>query len=128
MTSKQKLEQLNLEAITETLNLLKGKWRLQIITVLAQREDYRFNDLLQSITGIGSKMLSTDLKCLEQHDIITRTILSASPLIISYSLTDYGKTLHQLLFEMSTWGGNHLKKQIESNTENEINHFLTITI
>ncbi|MDR0228032.1 MAG: helix-turn-helix transcriptional regulator [Flavobacteriaceae bacterium] len=128
MTSLQELEQLNLLAITETLSLLKGKWRLQIIIALAQKEDCRFNDLLQTISGIGSKMLSTDLKCLEQNDIITRNIIGTSPVIISYSLSNYGKTLHQLLLEMSIWGNNHLLKQNKTVAENEINHFLTITI
>lgn len=119
---------LNTLAINEALQLLKGKWRVLLICSLNNKPNSRFNDLLSNIDGIGSKMLTTDLKFLETHNIIARSIISTSPVIIAYALTDYGSTLYRILHEMSNWGTQHLALKQETNTPNEFNHLLTITI
>lgn len=118
----------NITAISQIVILLKGKWRLAIIHALSLQSNYRFGDLLTDIEGIGSKMLTADLKFLEQNDIITRNIISTSPILIAYSLTEYGQSLNFLLHEMSEWGEKHLTRQEKKSTNNEMNHLLTITI
>lgn len=123
-----KSHQTNIVAISQVVTLLKGKWRLAIIHTLSLHSNCRFGDLLTEIEGIGSKMLTADLKFLEQNDIITRNIISTSPILIAYALTEYGQSLHFLLHEMSEWGEKHLTRQEKKSTNNQMNHLLTITI
>jgi DNA-binding HxlR family transcriptional regulator len=69
---------LDIDAINQTLTILQGKWKIQIISTLSNRKSYRFNELMKAIEGIGTKMLSSDLKILENNKIIERHILVAN--------------------------------------------------
>jgi DNA-binding HxlR family transcriptional regulator len=119
---------LDIDAINQTLTILQGKWKIQIISTLSNRKSYRFNELMKAIEGIGTKMLSSDLKILENNKIIERHILDSHPVIIEYSLSLYGQTLNKLMYEMSEWGSTHRNKQTGYNPDSHINHFLTIDI
>lgn len=119
---------IDINAVNQTLSVLQGKWKIQIISVLSNTKAYRFNKLMKEIKGIGTKMLSNDLKQLENNGIIERHILDSHPVVIEYSLTLYGQTLNKLLYEMSEWGTTHYNKQNGYNPNSDINHFLTIDI
>ncbi|TDS66259.1 winged helix-turn-helix transcriptional regulator [Myroides indicus] len=119
---------LDIDAINQALVILQGKWKIQIISTLSNKKSYRFNELMKAIDGIGTKMLSSDLKILENNKIIERHVLDSHPVIIEYSLSLYGQTLSKLLYEMSEWGITHRNKQKGYNPNSHINHFLTIDI
>lgn len=119
MASQQELEQY-LKLIREsdknqecpvkyTLGVIGGKWKLRILVQLLRKEVVRFTELKHGISGITNTMLSNSLHELEIYQLITRNQYNEMPLRVEYTLTDRGKSLLPLLYELSTWGSNQIK-------------------
>ena len=103
----------HLLAIRDTMELLSGKWKIQIIGTLLLAEKVRFMDLMRAVDGIGAKMLSKELQELEINQLITRTVCDTKPVTVEYEITEYGKTLKSVIFEMEAWGVKHRKRLFE---------------
>lgn len=93
-----------MQAISDTMSLLSGKWKFHILGTLIEGCSLGFMDLLREINGIGSKMLSKELQDLEINNLISRTVMNTKPVTVSYSITEYGKTLSPLIDELAKWG------------------------
>ncbi len=100
-------------ALTDTLNVISGKWKLPIIASLLHGKN-RFKDLQENIEKITPRMLSKELKELEVNSIVARKVYDQTPVLIEYTLTDSGKNLIGLLDAMLDWGLAHRKEVIES--------------
>lgn len=98
--------------LRDALNVLNGKWKIIILLALSMK-DYRFKELQNEISGIAGKMLSKELKELEQNDLIKRTVYDSMPISIVYSITPYGKSLEQVIEELRKWGLKHRKRMIK---------------
>ncbi len=98
-----------MQAINDTMSLLSGKWKFHILGTLIEGNTLGFMDLLREINGIGTKMLSKELRDLEMNNLITRTVHNTKPVTVSYSITEYGKTLAPVIDEMANWGINYRK-------------------
>ncbi len=96
----------SLRSVRDVLDLLNGKWKIPIIVVLLTGPR-RFSELMDEIGGISAKMLSSELKDLEINELIRRKVHDTMPVTVEYSLTDYGKTLEEVIAEMSQWGQTH---------------------
>lgn len=90
-----------------TMQLLCGKWKLQIISFLLKNGKTRFNALQRSITGISPRVLSKELQDLQQHNLAKRTILEAKLTAVEYELTPHGKTLEGVIRTIHAWGVQH---------------------
>lgn len=101
--------QVRMQAITDTMSLLSGKWKFHILGTLIEGSKLGFMDLLREVKGIGSKMLSKELQDLEMNNLISRTVMNTKPITVSYSITEYGKTLSPVIDEMAKWGINYRK-------------------
>ncbi|MBN8788625.1 MAG: helix-turn-helix transcriptional regulator [Terrimonas sp.] len=99
----------HLRAIHDTLDMLNGKWKIAIIGSLSFGKK-RFMELQREVTGIGSKMLSKELRDLEINELVKRTVYDTKPVTVEYELTDYGKTLQSIINEMAKWGTQHRKR------------------
>lgn len=97
-------------AIGDAMAVLGGKWKIHLIAVLTFKGKRRFSDLLRDIDGIGAKMLSKDLQELEANQLITRTVLQTKPLTVEYEITEYGKSLSNVICEIVTWGTAHRQR------------------
>lgn len=98
-----------IRAISDTIELLSGKWKIQIIATLIIHGKMRFMELKRTVNGIGSKKLSHDLEQLEINKLITRTVMDTKPITVEYEITPYGSTMKQLINEITEWGINHRK-------------------
>ena len=96
-------------AIRDTLELLSGKWKIQIIGTLIFEHSMKFMELKRNIPGIGAKMLSKELQELEVNQLITRTVCDTKPITVEYKITPYGLTLQPIIAELAAWGSNHRK-------------------
>jgi DNA-binding HxlR family transcriptional regulator len=96
----------SLSAIQDTLYVLGGKWKLPIIITLFSGPQ-RFRELQRSLETITPKVLSKELKQLELNEFITRTVYSTTPVTVEYELTEYSRTLGDLLMVMRDWGEQH---------------------
>jgi DNA-binding HxlR family transcriptional regulator len=83
---------------------LGGKWKTVVLWYLIE-EKKRFNEIKKNIPNITEKMLSIQLKSLEEDGIIKKEVFNTKPpLKVEYSLTDFGKTLIPLLESLVDWG------------------------
>lgn len=96
-----------MQAISDVMSLLSGKWKFHIIGTLIEGNTLGFMDLLREVNGIGTKMLSKELQDLEMNKLISRTVLNTKPITVSYAITEYGQTLLPLINEMAKWGVNY---------------------
>lgn len=91
-------------ALKDAMQLLSGKWKFHIIGTLMVSGKLRFMDLLREVDGIAAKMLSKELQELELNQIVTRTVLATKPITVEYELTEYGKSLENVINEIANWG------------------------
>jgi DNA-binding HxlR family transcriptional regulator len=92
----------------DALDMLSGKWKLPIILALTWRK-YRFKELARAV-GISPKMLSKELKDLEQNQLVERTVWDTAPVTVEYAITPYGRTLKEVLHSLGTWGQQHRRR------------------
>ncbi|MCE1247832.1 MAG: helix-turn-helix transcriptional regulator [Firmicutes bacterium] len=88
----------------DTLDIVGGKWKLKIIYELACEKVERYGELKRNIPGITHKMLSSQLKELEQDGMIIRTEYPQIPPKVEYSLSPKGKSFLPILNQMCDWG------------------------
>nr|GFC82892.1 hypothetical protein [Tanacetum cinerariifolium] len=69
-----------MRAIQDAMDVLSGKWKIAIITSICCYRIRRFSDILTDVEGISNRMLSKELKELETHQLITRTVLDTQPI------------------------------------------------
>ncbi len=86
------------------LQVLNGKWKLQILWELNQQALIRFNELQRRLTGISSFMLSKSLEELKQNKLIIRKQYNEVPPRVEYSLTELGKDIRPALERLGDWG------------------------
>ena len=96
--------QVKIQAISDTMSILSGKWKFHILGTLIEGTKLGFMDLLREIDGIGSKMLSKELQDLEINHLVSRTVMDTKPITVKYAITEYGATLSPLINELTKWG------------------------
>ena len=97
-----------LQAIQDTLEIVSGRWKMQIIPLLCNGE-FRYSELEKGLPKITPRMLSKELRDLEQNELIIRKVYDTIPIKVSYKLADYGYTLVPLIIELTNWGMEHRK-------------------
>jgi DNA-binding HxlR family transcriptional regulator len=95
--------------VRDVLELLSGKWKLPIIICLME-DNKRFSEMARDIEGITDKMLSKELRDLEANELVKRTVYDAVPVVVEYSITEYGLSLKSVINEMWKWGSLHRRR------------------
>jgi len=91
----------------EALRCLEGRWKMIILSHLFSEPVLRFSDLQRAIPGVSQKMLVQQLRDLEQHGVVKRTVYPQVPPKVEYSLTELGKGLHPVFVALLDWA--HLR-------------------
>jgi DNA-binding HxlR family transcriptional regulator len=107
LTTEQKIKY-----VQDTLFVISGKWKLPILIAISQGNN-RFRDLQRSVPPISTRVLSKELKDLEENKLVKRVVHDTLPPTIEYMVMPYCKTLASVVDEMILWGKNHRKKIIE---------------
>ena len=102
-------ESVNSKPFTYTMPLIGGKWKMQILFWLWKSEIMRYSELKRSLEGITHKMLSNQLKELENDRLIIRTEYPQVPPKVEYKLSERGKTLMPVLHSVCHWGIEHME-------------------
>ena len=95
--------------VEATHSLIGGKYKSLILWHLIERT-LRFNELSKLITSATPKMLTQQLRELENDGLINRIVYPVVPPKVEYSLTDFGKSLIPILESMCSWGTNYLRE------------------
>lgn len=93
-----------------TLELLSGKWRTHIIYELCKKPSCRFSELKKAVPRITNTMLTATLRDLESLGIVHRRQFNEIPPHVEYSLTEKGKALLPVFFELAKWGETFLEE------------------
>lgn len=93
-------------ALTDTLNVVSGKWKLAVVCTLLSGKK-RFTDIQRAITDITPRMVSKELKELEVNGVVRRNVINSTPVLIEYELTPSGKQLYKVIQKMVEWGLQH---------------------
>lgn len=107
--------------VEDALGILVGKWKPIILLQLLQEGTKRFSELKRSLPGITQKMLTKQLRELEEEDIVARVVYPQVPPKVEYSITEYGKSLEPILEAMHEWGTKHALHKLQKETENSFN-------
>ena len=110
-----KVCQVRMQAISDSMSLLSGKWKFHILGTLIEGDKLRFMDLMREIDGIGAKMLSKELQDLELNNLIVRKELNTKTITVEYSISEIGKSLQPLINELAKWGEEYRKKLTNKN-------------
>lgn len=116
LTAEEYLEKIKTNSIKEdcpvhrTLELLSGKWRTHIIYELCKHPSLRFGELKKAYPHITNTMLTNTLRDLERFGILHREQFNEIPPHVEYSLTEKGKALLPIFFEISKWGEENLSE------------------
>ncbi len=90
-------------AMDVTMDYIGGKWKTVVLWYLRDKT-MRFGELKKQIPEITEKMLSLQLKDLEQDGLVKREVYPEVPLRVEYSLTEFGLTLVPVLESIAKWG------------------------
>jgi DNA-binding HxlR family transcriptional regulator len=102
--------------VEDALGILVGKWKPIILLHLLKNGTQRFSELKRRMPGITQKMLTNQLRELENEDIIQRVVYPQVPPKVEYSITEYGRSLEPILHAMHKWGTKHaLHKRQKEN-------------
>lgn len=98
-------------SIKDALEAVEGRWKLLILFALSDGSK-RFKEISRAVNGITDKVLSKELKLLEENKLIERRVHDEYPPRVEYSITKHGLSLEKVLDELHFWGLAHRKKVI----------------
>lgn len=101
--------------VETTLLLISNKWKVIIIRELLNGQQ-RFSQLKNAIGTISQKVLTANLRSMEEDGLVVRTAFPEVPPRVEYELTDLGHSLRPVLDALSKWGTQYQKTQ--KSTEN----------
>ncbi|MCA7928185.1 helix-turn-helix transcriptional regulator [Burkholderia cepacia] len=90
-------------SVEEAMRLLGGRWRLLLVSYLLDGPR-RFSDLRRDMPGISQRMLTLDLRALEDAGLVRRTVYPEVPVRVEYDLTADGDRLRPVVEVMREFG------------------------
>lgn len=93
--------------------IVTGKWKILILWYLSY-STLRFNDIKRKLPDVTQKMLTQQLRSLEEHGMIYRHVYPVVPPKVEYGLTEMGEKIIPLLEQMHSFGAEYLE---DRNTE-----------
>lgn len=89
--------------VEEAMRLIGGRWRMLLVFFLLDGPK-RFNELRRAIPDISQRMLTLDLRALEEAGMVLRTVYPEVPVKVEYRLTDEGQRLRMLVEVLQEFG------------------------
>ena len=89
--------------VETTLTLISSKWKVLILRDLLTGTK-RFGELRRSLGGVSQKVLTAQLREMEDSGLLTRTVYPEVPPRVEYALTALGESLRPILDAMWDWG------------------------
>lgn len=97
--------------VETTLTLISDKWKVLILRDLLPGKK-RFGELKKSVGSVSQKVLTSQLRQMEESGLITRTVYPEVPPRVEYALTELGRSLKPVLDAMVTWGEQYKKREL----------------
>lgn len=101
MSNSKKMFHCNVEL---AVDLIKGKWTPLILCHIGNSGILRYGELKRIIPNINERVLSRQLRELEEYHLINRKVYDELPMKVEYSLSETGQALLPILNELGKWG------------------------
>ena len=95
--------------VETTLTLIGDKWKVLILRDLLTGTK-RFGELKRSLGGVSQKVLTAQLRAMEESGLLERKVYAEVPPRVEYTLTDIGESLKPILGAMFDWGMDYKEK------------------
>jgi DNA-binding HxlR family transcriptional regulator len=93
--------------VSATLKIIGGKWK-PLILYFVSVDVNRFGQLQRMMPGCSKRMMTTQLRELEEDGLVHREVFAEVPPKVIYTLTNKGESLRPLFSELSKWGIAHV--------------------
>ena len=103
MSEQKSVKDLPACQLETTLTLIGDKWKVLILRDLMPGTK-RFGELKKSIGNVSQKVLTAQLRAMEESGLLTRTVYAEVPPRVEYTLTELGKSLKPILDALWNWG------------------------
>ncbi len=102
--------------VRDTLDVIGGKWKILILISIWEGNQH-FREIERSIPKLSTKVLSKELKDMEENHLIIRTVLNGFPVRTKYTPTEHSRTLEKVVLELHNWGVLHREKIFGEKSE-----------
>ena len=106
-----KLKEMPASPDDTTLSLIGDKWKVLILRDLITGTK-RFGELKKSIGTVSQKVLTAQLRDMEENGLVHRKVYAEVPPRVEYSLTELGQSLQPVLDAMRNWGEDYKSKNV----------------
>ena len=103
MSEQKPVKELPAFPVETTLTLIGDKWKVLILRDLMPGTK-RFGELKKSVGNVSQKVLTAQLRAMEESGLLTRTVYAEVPPRVEYTLTELGQSLKPILDAMRIWG------------------------
>ena len=93
-------------SIGDTMDVLRAKWNVEILTAILCGQT-RFKDIQEAVHGVSEKVLTERLRQMQDDRLIDRHECYGYPPRVEYRLTDHGKHLYAIVYQLTEWGQEH---------------------
>lgn len=102
--------------VETTLMLIGNKWKVLILRDLLSGTK-RFGELKKSIGAVSQKVLTAQLRDMEEHGLVSRKVYAEVPPRVEYALTELGQSLNPILDSMRVWGEGYQSASREDQNQ-----------
>ncbi len=99
-------------------DLVSGKWKILILWYLSSNT-LRFSEIKKRLPQITQKMLTSQLRSLEEDKLVNRKVYPVVPSRVEYSLTDLGEKIIPILELMHSFGSQYLNAELDTESDQE---------
>ena len=103
MSEQKPVKELPACPVETTLTLIGDKWKVLILRDLMPGTK-RFGELKKSVGNVSQKVLTAQLRAMEESGLLTRTVYAEVPPRVEYTLSELGQSLKPILDAMRIWG------------------------
>jgi DNA-binding HxlR family transcriptional regulator len=96
--------------VKATLDVIRGRWKPLILWELREGTK-RFRELRAALPAVTGQTLTLQLRQLEADEIVVRTVYPEIPARVEYELSEYGRTLSDVMDELEAWGESYLARR-----------------
>ncbi|WP_331373743.1 winged helix-turn-helix transcriptional regulator [Sinorhizobium chiapasense] len=94
--------------VESALSFIDGKWKGVILYHLMVEGTLRFSELRRRVPSVTQRMLTKQLRELEEAGLLSRTVFPVVPPRVDYALTQRGESLRPVIMALKAWGDEHV--------------------
>ncbi|MCL2033059.1 MAG: helix-turn-helix transcriptional regulator [Methanomassiliicoccaceae archaeon] len=95
-------------AVDAAMAVIGGKWKATILCKLHMKGPLRFNQLLKELEAVSPRILTKQLREMEDDGLVVRTVKAEVPVCVEYSISERGRTLVPALRILAAWGNENM--------------------